>query len=57
MFALSGEDLAAMVPEEEGVPPLRLPSREVFARGGRPVVVDGPAALPSATEVHQGFWS
>jgi tRNA(Arg) A34 adenosine deaminase TadA len=57
VFALSGEDLAAMVSDEEGVPPLRLPAREVFARGGRPVIVDGAAALPSATAVHQGFWS
>ena len=56
VFALAGEDLAAMVPEEEGVPPLRLTSREVFARGGRAIVVDGPAALPSATAVHEGFW-
>ncbi|GGR13025.1 tRNA-specific adenosine deaminase [Actinoplanes ianthinogenes] len=56
VFALASEDLAAMVTAEEGVPPLRLSSREVFARGGRTVVVDGPADLPSATEVHDGFW-
>ncbi|MEV6344273.1 nucleoside deaminase [Actinoplanes sp. NPDC051851] len=55
-FALSEADLATMVEEEEGVPPLRLPSREVFARGGRPITVDGPVPLPSATEVHHGFW-
>ena len=57
VFALSESDLAAMVAEEEGVPPLRLPSREVFARGGRAIVVDGPVPLPSATAVHHGFWS
>jgi tRNA(Arg) A34 adenosine deaminase TadA len=57
VFALSGEALAAMVPEESGIPPLRLTSSEVFARGGRRVVLDGPAALPSATEVHHGFWA
>jgi tRNA(Arg) A34 adenosine deaminase TadA len=56
VFALSGADLAAMVDEEDGVPPLRLSCREVFARGGRSVVVDGPAAMASAQEVHDGFW-
>ena len=57
VFALSEEGLAGMVEEEEGVPPLRLPSREVFARGGRSIVVDGPVGLISATAVHEGFWS
>lgn len=57
VFALSAHDLNTMAANEEGVPPLRLPSREVFARGGRPIVVDGPADLPSATAVHQGFWN
>lgn len=57
VFALAGEALAAMVPDESGIPPLRLTSHEVFARGGRPVVLDGPVALPSATEVHRGFWA
>jgi tRNA(Arg) A34 adenosine deaminase TadA len=57
VFALSGADLAGMVTEDDGVPPLRLPAREVFARGGRPIVVDGPVPLPSATAVHRGFWS
>lgn len=57
VFALSAAGLAAMVTEEDGVPPLRLPAREVFARGGRPIVVDGPVPLPSATAVHEGFWS
>jgi tRNA(Arg) A34 adenosine deaminase TadA len=56
VFALSEEALAEMVEEEEGVPPLRLPCRELFGRGGRPIVVDGPVALPGATAVHEGFW-
>jgi tRNA(Arg) A34 adenosine deaminase TadA len=57
VFALSSAELTAMVDEEKGVPPLRLSSREVFERGGRAIVVDGPAPLPRATEVHAGFWS
>lgn len=57
VFALAESDLAAMVDEEDGVPPLRLPSREVFARGGRAIVVDGPVPLAGATAVHAGFWN
>jgi tRNA(Arg) A34 adenosine deaminase TadA len=57
VFALSAEDLAEMVEEEEGVPPLHLPCREVFARGGRAIAVDGPFPLPSAKAVHEGFWT
>ncbi|WP_229069995.1 nucleoside deaminase [Actinoplanes sp. DH11] len=53
VFALSSEQLGAMI----GKPALRLSSREVFERGARPIVIDGPAALRSATEVHAGFWN
>ncbi|MBL7259622.1 nucleoside deaminase [Paractinoplanes lichenicola] len=56
VFAFSSDELGAMVDDEDGVPPLRLSSREVFARGGRPIVIDGPAALASAADVHRGFW-
>jgi tRNA(Arg) A34 adenosine deaminase TadA len=57
VFALSEAALAGMVAEEEGVPPLRLPCREVFARGGRPIEVAGPVELAAATAVHEGFWN
>lgn len=56
VFALSESGLAGIVAEQEGVPTLSLPCREVFARGGRPVAVAGPADLPEATDVHDGFW-
>ncbi|MBM7505977.1 nucleoside deaminase [Agromyces aurantiacus] len=56
VFALSESGLRDIVAEQEGVPTLSLPSREVFARGGRPVVVAGPADLPEAADVHAGFW-
>ncbi|WP_430647482.1 nucleoside deaminase [Agromyces sp. GXS1127] len=56
VFALSEAGLREIVAEQEGVPTLTLPSREVFARGGRPVAVDGPADLPEAAAVHDGFW-
>jgi tRNA(Arg) A34 adenosine deaminase TadA len=55
-FALSEQALATFVAEQEGVPTMRLPCREVFARGGRRVIVAGPAELPDATTVHEGFW-
>ncbi|GAA1058473.1 tRNA-specific adenosine deaminase [Agromyces luteolus] len=57
VFALSEAGLRDLVAEQEGVPTLSLPSREVFARGGRPVEVVGPADLPEAVEVHAGFWA
>ena len=38
-------------------PTLALPSREVFARGQRPVVVDGPSLEAEARAVHDGFWT
>ncbi|UVJ39373.1 nucleoside deaminase [Arthrobacter sp. CJ23] len=56
VYALPEQDLAAIVTEQSGVPTMDLPCREVFARGGRPVAVAGPAALPEAAEVHAGFW-
>jgi len=56
VYALSERALRDIVAEQEGVPTLDLPSREVFARGGRPVAVVGPADLPEAAAVHEGFW-
>ncbi|WP_368497566.1 nucleoside deaminase [Herbiconiux sp. A18JL235] len=56
VFALSEAALRELVDEQEGVPTLSLPSREVFARGGRTVNLTGPVALPAATAVHEGFW-
>ncbi len=56
VYALSEHGLAAIVAEQEGVPTMHLPCREVFARGGRPVAVAGPADLAEATAVHDGFW-
>ena len=57
VFALSEQGLADIVSAQEGVPTMELPCRDVFARGGRPVAVAGPAALPEATAVHVGFWT
>ncbi|WP_353807533.1 nucleoside deaminase [Agromyces sp. SYSU T00194] len=56
VYALAEHALRDLVAEQEGVPTLDLPCREVFARGGRPVEVVGPADLPEAASVHAGFW-
>jgi tRNA(Arg) A34 adenosine deaminase TadA len=37
-------------------PTLDLPCREVFARGQRATVVDGPYLEDEAGKVHEGFW-
>ena len=56
VFALSGAGLIDLLPADDRGFTLDLPSREVFARGGRAVEVRGPYDLPGATEVHGGFW-
>jgi hypothetical protein len=35
---------------------LYLPSREIFARGKKPIEVFGPALESEARQVHLGFW-
>ena len=56
VFALSGEQLADIAPD--GVPSLRLSSREVFARGNVPLEVDGPCdeLADEAAAVFDGAW-
>ncbi|HEY5222725.1 MAG TPA: nucleoside deaminase [Microbacteriaceae bacterium] len=56
VYALSEAQLRGMVGTQSGVPTLALPCREVFAHGGRAITVEGPVALPEASEVHAGFW-
>ncbi|MET0859788.1 MAG: nucleoside deaminase [Microbacterium sp.] len=57
VYALGEDELIRMVDTQEGIPTLALPSREVFARGGRAVEVIGPVDLPEAVAVHRGFWT
>jgi tRNA(Arg) A34 adenosine deaminase TadA len=58
VFALSEAALHEMTGDDPQNPTLSLPSREVFARGQRPVEVLGPALEldAQAREVHAGFW-
>jgi tRNA(adenine34) deaminase len=54
VYALSEDGLYAMT----GDTPHKLPlgCREVFAHGGRPIEVLGPAIEDEARQVHKGFW-
>ena len=56
VFALSGEQLDAIAPA--GAPTLALSSREVFSRGNRPIIVDGPCGElhAEAVAVFDDFW-
>jgi hypothetical protein len=38
-------------------PTLTPPCREVFARGQRPTLVQGPLLEAEAGRVHEGFWT
>jgi tRNA(Arg) A34 adenosine deaminase TadA len=57
VFALSVAQLADLAPPT--APALRLPSREVFARGNVPIAVEGPCdeLAAEAVSVFDGFWS
>jgi len=56
VFALGEDELIAMIPGNSPEGTLALPSREVFARGGRETLVLGPVYLARAHEAHAGFW-
>ena len=57
VYALGEDELIGIVAAQEGIPTLALPSRVVFARGGRAIAVVGPVPLPEATAVHAEFWT
>ena len=54
VYALSEDKFYALSPNSPES--LKLGCREVFARGGRPVVVKGPFLEEEAARVHAGFW-
>ena len=56
VFALSSASLGAVLSDEVRASTLALSCRDVFARGGRTVEVEGPMLEEQALEVHQGFW-
>ena len=56
VYALSEAELKTLTGDDPENPTLDLPCREVFARGQRPVAVEGPFSLASARRIHEGFW-
>lgn len=55
VYALSEEGLYALTGDSPHK--LLLSCRDVFARGGRPIEVFGPALEDEARRVHDGFWT
>ncbi len=56
VFALAEKGLLRYTGDDPENPTLDLPCREVFARGQRHVVVEGPFLEDEAGAVHEGFW-
>jgi tRNA(Arg) A34 adenosine deaminase TadA len=56
VYGLSEARLLALTGDHAENPTLRLPCREVFARGQRPVEVIGPLLEDEAAAAHAGFW-
>jgi tRNA(Arg) A34 adenosine deaminase TadA len=55
VFGLSEQSLYEMIAEDsEEV--LRLPCRELFAKGRKQVIILGPLLEEEAKKVHEGFW-
>ena len=57
VYALGEDELIRIVRVHDSAPTLDLPSRDVFAHGGRAVEVIGPVPLPGAAAVHEEFWT
>ncbi|WP_263352059.1 nucleoside deaminase [Acidicapsa acidisoli] len=57
VYALSQKGLERYTGSHEENPPLKLPCREVFARGQKPIQVTGPLLEEEAGEAHEGFWT
>ncbi len=56
VFGLAEKGLMRFTGSHEENPTLDLPCREVFARGQREIVVEGPLLENEAGVVHEGFW-
>lgn len=56
VFGLSETGLMRYTGSHEENPTLDLPCREVFARGQKRIVVEGPLIEEEAGRVHEGFW-
>jgi tRNA(Arg) A34 adenosine deaminase TadA len=56
VYGLSEERLLALTGNHPENPTLRLPCREVFARGQRTIEIIGPSLEDEAAAAHAGFW-
>jgi|SRR5271157_1485267 len=56
VYALSERGLFELAKPQSGRGLLNLPCREVFARGGQAIEVQGPLLEEEARQVHIGFW-
>lgn len=56
VYGLSEADLHKLTGANPDNMTMRLPCREVFAKGQEEVTVRGPLLENEATEVHKGFW-
>jgi tRNA(Arg) A34 adenosine deaminase TadA len=56
VYALSEEGLYDMTGDDPENPTMRLPCREVLARGQREIEILGPELEEIAAEAHEGFW-
>jgi tRNA(Arg) A34 adenosine deaminase TadA len=56
VYALSEEGLYDMTSDDPENPTMRLPCREVLARGQREIEILGPALEEIAAQAHEGFW-
>ena len=54
--ARRGRACVRMTGDDPANPTMALPCREVFARGQRQTIVEGPALEDEARAVHAGFW-
>jgi tRNA(Arg) A34 adenosine deaminase TadA len=57
VYALSEKGLYSLTGSHKENPTLNLPCREVFARGQRPTIVEGPFLEEEAALVHHNFWT
>jgi len=56
VYALAEAQLGALTGADAENPTMHLPARTVLAAGQRVIAVEGPADLPEAAVVHEGFW-
>lgn len=56
VYALPESRLGEFTGADPENPTMHLSARTVLAAGQRDITVEGPADLPEAAAVHQGFW-